>query len=753
MPDPNIDTTNCEREPIHIPGSIQPHGALLALHPETMTVAQVTENAEAILGIPPNRLLGAPVRNILGAEQEAELRGALSLSSVTDANPLRFEIAVAGTPKVFDAIVHMTGGLLALELEPAAEQTHAVSFLGLYHSIRRTVAKLQGCRSVLDVAECAADEVRALTGFDRVMIYQFDENWNGSVIAEARREDIDSYLGLHFPASDIPRQARELYTKNWLRLIANVDYIPAAILKAPGGDGQPLDLSLSALRSVSPIHREYLRNMGVAASMSISILKENALWGLIACHHEAPKYVSYEVRSACEFLGQILSGQVEIYEKSEEIDYAAERQAICNAIAGGLGSETPWIDALRAREGDVLEMVKAHGAALNLQNRLVLLGQTPPLADVNALIEWLVQTQPAALYATDRLPSEYGEAEGFQAAGSGILAATVSREQRGYVVWFRPEVVETVHWAGDPHKPVHPADGAQQLHPRKSFELWKEVVRQRSIPWKQSELTAAIELKNALVANSLRRAVDDLERSNTELDAFAYVVSHDMRAPLRALGHIGDWIEEDLEPDEAIKIKEHLDRLKRRITQMDNLVAGLLQYARVGRDEAQLERVDVGKLLETVLGLLDPPPGMTIALDPHFPTVSTERVRMQQVFMNLIGNAIKYHDRPDGRITVSAKDMAPGKFDGEIEFAVTDDGPGIPEEYQEKIFGLFQTLGTLERSDSTGIGLALVKRIVEHEGGQIRVRSKVGEGSAFIFTWPKNAKMPELSTPQDGYRG
>lgn len=348
-PDEPVDLDNCAREPIHIPGSVQPRGVLLVVHDDV--VVQVTANVAELLGRGVDDVLGHPLGEVLGtAAAAAVVAHAAAPGDVRDRNPVLLRLP-DGTP--WDAFLHHPPGtdLLAVELEPA-QGAQPLTYTDTYQHVRGSIAALSRARSLTELYDVAAREVRRLTGFDRVMVYRFDADHNGEVVAEAKRADLNAFLGLHYPATDIPAQARALYEKNWIRLISDVGYTPSPLVPSLNPvTGAPLDLTHAVLRSVSPIHIEYLGNMGVTASMSISLLKDGALWGLIACHHySGPHAPPHGIRAAAEFLGSVLS--VRLVAQVEE-----DRLAAAHRVARELAAAVPDVAGalvLNLAEGDAL---------------------------------------------------------------------------------------------------------------------------------------------------------------------------------------------------------------------------------------------------------------------------------------------------------------------------------------------------------------------------------------------------------------
>ncbi|MCW3061084.1 MAG: multi-sensor signal transduction histidine kinase [Capsulimonas sp.] len=746
-----VDLTNCDREPIHIPGRIQPHGALLAFTAPKLSLTHVSDNTESLFGIPAATLLGTDGSALLGARGVLHLRNCLSSLDPTRMNPVKLMLSTPAGPASFDCIVHRTDQALILEMEPSVGG-RSVEFLGFYHAVRDSLTRLQKTSGVDALCQFAAEEVRRITGFDRVMGYRFDEEWNGAVIAEAKRADMGSWLGLRYPASDIPSQARALYTRNWLRMAFDVGCTPAALLAALETGETPLDLSFSILRAVSPIHIQYLKNMGVGASMSVSIMRGDKLWGLIACHHETARFLPYETRAACEFLGQILSVQITAGEDVEEQGYIARLRDIRMRLQDGLRDWSTGAKFPHALESDLLELFGASGAAVCIGGKIDAIGQTPTAAEIQKIVEYLKTRPEEEVYATESIARDIPASEIPPETASGLLALFIDRSRGDCLLWFRPEVIRTVDWAGDPHKPVDPEGDSMVLHPRKSFEIWKQSVRDRSLPWRSADLTTAAEMRAALLGAALRRAFADVSRlngelksSNAELDAFAYIVSHDLKEPLRGIRNYAAILAEDQAEILVGEGREQLVTLSALTGRMEGLIDSLLEYSRVGRVEMEFEPIDLNKVAAETRQILHTQleqPGMELRIPRPLPTLPVDHVRIGHVYQNLIGNALKYRDGAGGWIELGYTDdgsvWPPGEEGGDtppIVLWVRDNGIGIPERRWDDVFQIFRRLhGRDKYGGGSGAGLTIVKRIVERHGGRIWIDSAVGSGTTFYFT-------------------
>ncbi len=741
-----IDLTNCDREPIHLPNLIQPHGILFVLREPDLEIIQLSSNTFNFLNLHPQELLNKPLKELLSSEQTTALKKHLT-ADFEEVNPLNISINSLGKTLILDGIIHRFKEVLVLELEPRLFK-HEVEFFSFYHLVKSPTNKMQNASSLRDLSEIVVKEIRRITGFDRVMLYQFNSEGAGAVIAEDKIDSPKPFLGLHYPASDIPQQAKQLYTLNRLRLIPDVNYQPVELFPLNNPvTNRPLDLSLAVLRSVSPIHIEYLNNMGVTASMSISLIKNKKLWGLIACHHHSVKYLTYEIRTACEFLGQVMSLELAAKEENEDLDYRMKLKLIQSQFVKSISQAEDFIEGLVKSKSNLLDLVSAQGVALSSGDSIVRMGETPLETEIKDLITYLETKIEHDVLSSDSLSTIYPTAEQFKESASGLLALCISKTQKIYVLWFRPEVIQTVNWGGNPNKPMEvEPDGSLRLSPRKSFEKWQEMVRLKSLPWKQCEIDAALELKSAIIGIVLRKADEmarinvELERSNNELDAFAYIASHDLKEPLRGIHNYSSFLIEDYADvlnEEGVSKLRTMARLTQR---MEDLIESLLHFSRLGRVELSMQQTNLNQLVKNVVDVLSislQETKVDIRIPRPLPSIQCDRIQVNEVFSNLIGNAIKYNERVEKWVEIGWLDAVPssGAAEPAIVFYVKDNGIGIRGKHLDAIFRIFKRLHAANRyGGGTGAGLTIAKKIVERHGGNIWVESTYGEGSTFYFT-------------------
>ena len=763
----NANLTNCDREPIHIPNLIQPHGVLLVVWSAEWKILQVSLNTEQILGIKPEDLLDKPLTQLLGESQTTAIQSCLR-EDFEHCNPVPIAIERGKEVVTFDGIVHRDGEIVLVELEQSDDSStqhdlngsseRNLDFFNFHRLVKKPIAKIQNTDNLDQLCNAIAKEVKQITQFDRVMVYRFDAEGAGTVVAETVKEGLESYLGLHYPATDIPKQAKLLYTLNFLRLIPDVAYEPVGLIPHLNPlTNKPLDLSMSVLRSVSPLHTEYLNNMGVAASMSISLTQNKKLWGLIACHHNTPKRVPYEIRTACEFIGQIVSFELAAKESEQDSEYKIKLKSIQSQLVTNISQAKELETALTQNPFHLLDLVGASGVALSLGSEITLLGDTPDSAAIEAMLPWLeTQFDEEVIYETTSLSQVYPPAVEYKEVASGLLALLVSRVQKTFILWFRPEVIQTVDWAGNPHKPQEIAeDGTIVMSPRKSFAKWQETVKLKSLPWKACEVEAALELRSSIIGIVLRKADEiaqvnkELTRSNIELDSFAYIASHDLKEPLRGIYNYSSFLLEDYGETLDEEGVDKLNTLMRLTHRMEDLINSLLHYSRLGRAELKLHSVNLNELVTGVLEMLKishRDRQVRFEIPRPLPTIKCDRTQVNELYTNLISNGIKYNEENEKVIEIGYLDSNnpiaqqklqehPDEYVAPTILYVRDNGIGIRPKHQDTIFRIFKRLhGQKKYGGGTGAGLTIAKKIVERHGGDIWLQSVYGEGSTFYFT-------------------
>ncbi|PSB25552.1 ATP-binding protein [Chlorogloea sp. CCALA 695] len=740
----------CYEEPIHTPGCIQPQGILLVLKEPDFTVVQVSGNTAAFIDIEPYELLGKNLDTILDSQQINYLRDCLSYDNLQDVIPLEItlQVQVKEGLQAFNSNIYRVEGVLILEMEPSMP-CEDIRFSSIYYLTKTTVSILQNTVSLEKLCQIAVKELRRLTGFDRIMMYQFDEEWHGTVIAEDRVESIGSFLGLHFPATDIPERARKLFNLSRVRLIENVNSVPVPIIPADNPvTGTPLDLSLSTLRSVSPIHVEYLQNMGVAASITIALTKKGKLWGLVACHHRSPKRVPHETRAVCHFISQVLSLEVAAKEDIEDYKYLMNLKCSQTKFAEYMSQEENFTDGLVKYKPNLLNLIYAKGAALYFNNHCTLLGETPKVAEVERLVNWLDKHSHNEIFCTNSLPRLYEEAKGFKNVASGLLTVRLSKEQKNYILWFRPEVVQNVNWGGDPNQPVKVEEGDLRLHPRKSFALWKETVQLKSLPWKQCEIDAVGELRSTIIVVMLRKA-DDVAKLNVEMQIaldkekelselkshFVTMTSHEFRTPLATILSSADILQKYSHKLREEQKFTHLQQIQTSVKHMTQLLNDLLLLGKAAAGKLQFEPTPVDLIrfcqaLVEELKLINDSYTITFANQGNGTTAYIDEKLLRHILTNLLSNAIKYSS-PGGTVHFELIYQA-----GEVSFHIQDHGIGIPQADQAQLFEAFHRASNVGTISGTGLGLAIVKNSVDLHGGTIIIASEVGVGTTFTVTIP-----------------
>jgi light-regulated signal transduction histidine kinase (bacteriophytochrome) len=663
-----VDLTACDREPIHAPGAIQPHGLVLVADAASLIVVAGAGELEKRLR---GEWLGHPLGDLLGQDISRRLQevepgpgGMIRLPSVH------------GTAETFDVALQRSGPFILAELEVAATET--MSAADMLMALDRAATAFERTGSLGSLCDQAALTFRQITGFDRVMVYRFLDDGSGAVIAEARDPSLPSFLNHRFPASDVPQQARRLYIRNRVRVIPDVHYTPAPLRPASTAT-ETLDMSDLTLRSVSPVHLQYMRNMGFDATASVSIVQDGVLWGLIACHNCAPRGISYEARAACRTLAGGLARQIRAKEEAEAYRERLRLRAAEDVVLSSFGRLGISADVVQEISDDLMRMLGATGFLALMPDGHASAGQVPDQAQWPALVEWLRLQGSQIPFRTHELGRQHTAAQPYADIGSGLLAVSLSGigPGEGMLMWFRAEKVQLVNWAGNPHKDTALEPGAA-LTPRASFSDWHETVRGRSEPWTLADVAAAARLRDG-IADAFRQR--DLMRLNQELDNAVrerdqllvqkdFLMKEVNHRVQNSLQLVSSYLALQAQDSGDARVAGFLSEARRRLSAVS------LVHRRLYRDD-QVQTVDLGRYLEELCHDLAQSLGdgwsrqLRVDLAPLL--MSADRtIDVGLILTELVINASKYaYGGAEGPLSVLVEQLG-----SRIRLVVADQGTG-----------------------------------------------------------------------------
>jgi chemotaxis family two-component system sensor kinase Cph1 len=742
MSDFQVDLSNCDIEPIHIPGQVQSHGFLITLD-DSYTICFYSDNTATFIGVPDLNLLGKHLgylESIINHLSPPDFITQLinigkSKKSFEPNNP--FEVVVFGI--AYNLIISASGIYTLLEFEPSV----ILPPVNIQHMIGSSLSEMLSNRNLINLLKNSVAEIKNIIQYDRVMIYRFAEDGHGEVVAEARNKKLESWLGLHYPASDIPKQARELYKKNLTRLIADVN-LPSSKITTDKNNKAALDLTYSELRAVSPIHIQYLKNMGVASSFSISLIYKSELWGLISCHNYTPKFIDYNSRKSARLIGQILSSALEFRQDDEDHKTNKEFNERLDKMAKLLMKYDTITEALTKSKINLLSVVNASGAALVYEQIVTTLGITPDEEQLKRLLKWIGKKRTKFFYHTDQLSSVFSDSLEYKHLASGLMVLVLDRERKEYIIWFKPQQIHSVQWAGNPEKPLFIDEkGLLYISPRLSFKTWEETVLGKSVDWTKEEIKSVKRLKEEITysinlkARGVQELNNKLKLAYEELDSFSYTISHDLKNPLAVIKMYAQILTKDSTDQE--KRNQVFDKISKGADKMNSMITEVLEYSKIGRSEIEYHKIDAGTMIRDIISdmnVIYEEIGLNITVG-NTPNLYGEKLMMTQIFANLIGNAIKYSQKD----TFSEIHIKGEIKDNKVFYSIRDNGIGISESNLLKVFNLFQRIDTTDRVEGNGVGLAIVKRIVDRHHGKIWVESVIGEGSTFFMSF----NIPDVS--------
>lgn len=752
-----VDLNSCDREPIHIIGHVQPYGALVAADRSTLLISHVSANIDSYTGVAAADLLGTSVSDLFGHDAIEELlRRDLRPQPPMVLQPWFTNLtAASGAPVRYECLPHFNDGTLIIEiLQPDEGPADAWRREGMR---QRIISELMLPRTVDELGQLAADFVREVTGFDRVMIYRFAEDKHGQVIAESTTRP-DSFMDMHYPASDIPEPARQHFLLNLIRSISDIKARPVAVL-AQGGEvagpssASPLDLTYSKLRGVAPVHVEYLSNMGVGASMSISLVSNDRLWGLVACHHYGPLHLQSSCLRFCEMLGATVSALLQNLENTGLLEVRIDAERAAHAMELAARDRIDLHAVVEQQHMRLLALAGCGGLVLSVGGQTSRFGRLPRHdADWSVLQPLILD----GLAAHDRLGDLVQLDREQVRLASGACMIELSEDGTDYLVLVREEHEHTIRWAGKPDKvETIGEDGVARLSPRGSFAVWRQERQGSSKRFTESDREVLRIVRRTLFAlNSLNReraAVQAQKQAEREqarlhlvlLDAarrssmgeLAGALAHELNQPLAAVTNYVNACRQELR-NYGTDVPDGLSDMMERAVQESSRAASLVRRLRnlFATGELMRDRIDLGSIIRQAVDVAKVSAGgkasatVSVAIDEDAQTVFVDNVQLGLVVLNLVRNSIAAMQGLNTRsIVISARRTS----DALVEVSIHDTGPGIDPSLQEDLFEVFHSSTT----GGLGIGLSLCRSIVEAHGGRIWF-SPVRSGADVRFTIP-----------------
>jgi len=747
-----VNLTNCEFEPIHIPGSIQPHGFLIGINSDSFKIDFCSGNISDYIEIDFKNVLNTAFDSTFGVEQQNLVKEYISKNLLLSSSPLRLNLA----GKEFLCTLHKSENIYILEAEPLSENKNKLS--DVYDQTSQFLSYMNETHTLKELCDLVAKGTREITGYDRVMVYRFDKDYNGEVFAESCREDLEPFFGLHYPHTDIPAQARELYMQNLMRLIVDVNYQPVPIYTTDdGNDDKNLNLSLSILRSTSPMHVQYLHNMGVGATLTISLIYQKKLWGLIACHHYSPKNLTPEIRLAAQLQGHFITSQIDIRQTNEEYEIARKSNlALEKMNAYNFPAKEDSLEII-VKKPELLELCNASGVSININGTIYKNGFSIEDKDILILSRWLSEYTGNTSFHTDKLVDFIPEnlLENCENA-SGILYHSLGINNN-CIIWYRPETLTEVNWAGDRNKAIiKDKDG---LSPRNSFKLWREIIKCQSNIWIDPELNAAANYAHSLQRQlnlilmtqeeeKYRKLSEVLKETNSELENINWISTHDLQEPLRKIQMISSRILGKEGEQISENVANSLQRMNNSANRMQTLLVDILKYTKIQHIDDSFIQVNPKDILKEVFADLQEMINEKSAIIEigELPNIHGIAFLLKQLFSNLVQNSLKYsfpYVTPN--ITISSLGNLKASFANSSEelyevLQFADNGIGFEQQFAENIFNIFSRLHGQGEYKGSGVGLALCKKIMQVHKGFIVAEGIPDNGAIFKLYFPLEIK-------------
>ena len=723
------DINKCEDEPIHLIPNVQQFGCLLVLDYKD-TIIQCSNNTIDILNIASQELLGTKIDKHIS----------LDLKNTSGNNPI---ITTCNTIPIL-INVHEYESYVILDIEQLSD-TDWDQFQFQQYMIN-SLNNLSNCNNLTDLSNNITQTTKDLFDYDRVMLYKFDEHWNGQIIAETKEEHLTSWLGINYPATDIPANARQLFLKQGVRVISNVEETNAALTPTVNCVTNSLtDISKSHFRAASPFHIEYLKNMKVSATLTCAIVNDDKLWGLIACHNYSAKSLSFQKRQACLLYSKMISNQISIKQSNFYLQKINNHSTVRLKLVENMSEKWDLIKGLTQHNVTGLNLLESDSFIIAYNDTIYNLGNTLEQTILKKLIKELEQlTKQSDYFISNNISEDINWLKTYSKDISGVMYFRISKKSNESVLWIRKEKIDTKIWGGNLDKINIEKETNSRLSPRKSFEKWSQYVKHTAIKWEAHEVSAAKalvnDIKNIIVTkfSEVNKLNKQLRNLNQELESFSYSVSHDLRGPLRGIDGFANILKEDYFDVLDDFGKESVETIINSAEKMNSLMDDILSYSGLSKVDKIDDYHNLNNIISDVLkdnDLLKNNPKTNIIINPNLPEIFGDKMMIYQLISNLITNAFKYSSKVENpKIEIDYYN------DGEKNiYFVKDNGIGFKPEYSKKIFGVFMRLTNKDYS-GTGVGLAIAQRIVYRHSGDIWAESQLNKGAKFNFYFGQNEK-------------
>ncbi|MGE6396429.1 ATP-binding protein [Chryseobacterium scophthalmum] len=729
-----MNFVECHDEPIHIPGYIQSFGYLIGIETTSLTISFFSENISDVFKIERcEDLFGKKLSQFPEVFQtviDSDIFKDAGFLSKRENETYFDKITVAG--KQYHFSVFRANDYIFLEFE------------AVYENPNKRITNKYDNFYIIDNEQEIWDQllntISNIINYDRIMVYKFMSDGSGKVISEKTNNHLESYLGLHYPEHDIPRQARELYKKKRKRIFSDVYSHPVRILSR---SGKSVDLTFAASRAMSPIHGQYIKNSGASSSFSISIIIDDQLWGLVTCQNSEPKHIDLEDRVQAGIFTVLASNAYSSFKSKKELEYRIDLNEKLYALKSEFLEHGSLFESLDFNKSELRLMPKADGLAIISDNEIVTDGITPDREIINNIVNWAYENTSDNVFISNSFLKDYGSVLNLNSDTAGIIIYFVERSKKEILIWFRKEFDEHINWAGNPEKKIETfsknGEEIRTVSPRESFQVFTENIKGKSKRWSSKNQIAVHLIRDLIFETShkqyitIKKLNDQLKKVNEELDSFSYTISHDLGTPLTVMKLNAQMLLNSL-GDIADKDKNKINSIIGEIDNMAEMMQNVLQLSRAKHSEIQLETIEtnltIRKITENAKITYDSQKSMVVIKE--CPEVLADKTMLHQVFLNIINNAVKYSsDREQPIIEIEGTEAG-----DQIIYRIKDNGIGIPEENKHRMFKIFNRMDNAKKFKGNGVGLSIVHRIMNRLGGNVDYESNK-EGTCFILTFQK----------------